>query len=78
MYVSSSEYTNVTQGSVENSLSYMFDRFLIFPWVLNTLGLEYTRVMNMPRLCVNCILKILSVFNVLSSEYGKVLYVPGV
>ena len=36
------------------------------------LGLEYTRVANMPRFCVNCILKILSVLNVLSSEYANV------
>ena len=72
-YASSSEYTSVTQGSVENSSSYMFVRFLSIPWALNMLGLEYTRVVNIPRVCVNCILKILSILNVLSSEYAKVL-----
>ena len=77
-YVSSSEYTSVTQGSVENSTSYMFDRFLSVPWALNMLGLEYARVVNMPRFCVNCILKILSILNVMSSEYAKVLNVSGV
>ena len=49
-YASSSENTNVTQGSVGNSPSYMFDRFLIIHWAFNQLGLEYTRVVNMPRL----------------------------
>ena len=53
----------------------MFDRFLSIPWALNMLGLEYTRVVNIPRVCVNCILKILSILNVLSSEYAKVLNV---
>ena len=77
-YASSSEYTSVTQGSVENSTSYMFDRFLSVPWALNMLGLEYARVVNMPRFCVNCILKILSILNVMSSEYAKVLNVSGV
>ena len=42
------------------------------------LGLEYTRIVKMPKLCVNCILKILSILNVLSSEYIKVLNVSGV
>ena len=42
------------------------------------LGLEHTRVVNMPRFCVNCILKMLSILNVLSSEYAKVLNVSGV
>ena len=56
----------------------MFDRFLSIPWALNMLGLEYTRVLNMPRFCVNRILKLLSILNVLSSEYAKVLNVPGV
>ena len=49
-YVSSSENTSVTQGSVENSLSYLFDRFLIIHWALNLPGLEYARIVNMPRL----------------------------
>ena len=53
----------------------MFDRFLSIPWALNMLGLEYTRVVNMSRFCVNCILKILSILNVLSSEYPKHLNV---
>ena len=30
--------------------SYIFDRFLGIPWALNLPGLEYTRVVNMPRL----------------------------
>ena len=51
----------------------MFDRFLSVPRALNIIGLEYTRVVNMPRFYVNCILKILSILNVLSSEYAKVL-----
>ena len=76
--MSSSEYTSVTQGSVENIPSYMFDRFLIIPWVLNMLGLEYTKLVNMQRFSVNCILKILSILNALSSEYGKVLNLSGV
>ena len=41
-YASSSEYISVTQGSVENSPSYMFGRFLSIPWALNLPGLEYT------------------------------------
>ena len=41
-------------------------------------GLEYTRVVNMSRFPVNCILKILSILNVLSPEYAKVLNVLGV
>ena len=53
----------------------MFDRFLSIPWALNKLWFECTRVVNMSRFCVNCILKILSIFNVLSSENAKVLNV---
>ena len=53
----------------------MFVRFLSIPWALNMLGPEYTRVVNMPRFSVNCILKILSALNVFSSEYAKVLNV---
>ena len=45
---------------------------------LNMLGPEYTRTVNMPSFCVNCILKILNILNVLSSEYAKVLNVSGV
>ena len=55
----------------------MFDKFVSIPWALNMLGLEYTMVVNIPRFCVNYILKILSVLNVLSSEYAKVLNVSG-
>ena len=47
---SRSENNSVTQGSVENSPPYMFDRFLSIPWALNLPGFEYTRVANMPRL----------------------------
>ena len=65
-YASSSEYTSVTRGSVENSPSYMFDRFLSIPWALILLGLEYARAVNMPRFCVNNILKILSILKVTS------------
>ena len=49
-YALDSENTSVTRGFVENSPSYMFDRFLIIHWDLNLPGLEYTRVVNMPRL----------------------------
>ena len=47
-----SEYASVTQGSVENGPlpSYMFDRVLSITRVLKMLELEYTRVVNMPRL----------------------------
>ena len=70
-YASSSEYTSVTQGSIKTSPSYMFDRFLSIPRAVNLLGLEYRRVANMPRFCVNCILKILNILNVLSAEYTR-------
>ena len=65
----------------------MFDRFLSIPWAVNMLGLDYARVVNMTRFCVNFILKIISILNVsiliceyselsiLSSEYAKVLNV---
>ena len=49
-YTSSSENTNVTQAFVESSPSYMLGRFLSIPWALNLPGLEYTRVLSMPRL----------------------------
>ena len=80
-YVSSSENTSVTQGSVENSLSYVFDRVLSIPWALNLIGLEYTWLwicQGYTWFCINCILKILIILNVLSSEYAKVLNVSGV
>ena len=41
------KYANVTQGSVEDTLSYMFDSVLSIPRVLNMLGLEYARILNM-------------------------------
>ena len=65
------EKTSVTQGSVENSPSYMFVRFLSIPWALNMPGSWICQ--GYTCFCVNCILKILSIFNVLSSEYAKVL-----
>ena len=39
----SSEYTSVTEGSVRNSTSYMFSRFLSFPWAMASIykGREY-------------------------------------
>ena len=77
-YASRSEYTSVTPDFEKNILSYTFVRFLSIPWVLNMLGLEYTRVVNMPRSCVNCILKILRILSVLSPEYAMVLNVLGV
>ena len=48
----------------------MFARYLSIPWALNMLGLEYAMVENVPRFCVNCVLKILIVLNALSSEYA--------
>ena len=42
------------------------------------LGPEYTKIVNMPSFCVNRVLKILNILNVLSSEYAKVLNVSGV
>ena len=47
----------------------------------NLPGLEYTRVVNMPRLHMvlrKLYFKILSIWNVLSSEYAKVLNIAGV
>ena len=66
------------QGSVQNGPSYMFDRALSILWVIN-LGHEYTKVVNMTRLhrfCVNCILKIHVILNVLSSQLDRVLSIP--
>ena len=71
-------FASVTQDSVKSAPSYMFDRVLSIPWALSMLGHKYTKVVNMPRFCVNCILKILSILNVLSSEYAKILNVTGV
>ena len=56
----------------------MVDRVLSIPRVLNMLGLEYTWIANIARLhgfCVNCVLKIHGMLNVLSSKYAKVLNV---
>ena len=36
--------------SVENGTSYMLDRGLSIPRILSMLGVEYKRVVNMPRL----------------------------
>ena len=52
----------------------MFDRFLIIHWTFNLPGLEYTRVVihqGYTSFCVNCILKILSILNVLSTDYSS-------
>ena len=40
----------IQRFSAENSTSYMFDRVLSIPRILSMLGLEHTRVGNMPRL----------------------------
>ena len=59
-----SKYASVIQDSVQNGPSYMFDRALSIPRVINMLGDESTRIVNMTRLhrvlcfCVNGILKI--------------------
>ena len=53
----------------------MFDTFLSFPRVLNMLGFQCTRVVNM-RICEY--VKIHGILNVLISEYTKVLNVSGV
>ena len=68
-----------TQGSVENRLSYMFNRLLRIPQIINMLGLEYTRVANMQGcigFSVSCILKIQAMLNVFS--YAKFLNLSGV
>ena len=73
-YASSSKYTSVTQGSVENNPSYIFVRFLSILWALNMLGLKYTRFANKPRLYMilcKVYFKILSIFKVLSFEYAN-------
>ena len=49
-YTSNSDYGSFIQGSVENAPSYMFDRVLSIPRVLNLLGLEYASVVNIARL----------------------------
>ena len=35
---------------MENSLSYVIELFLSIPWALNLPGLEYARVVNVPKL----------------------------
>ena len=47
--VSSSEYASATQDSVENDPSYLLDLVLRIPRVINMLGLEFTRVVNVTR-----------------------------
>ena len=39
-----------TKGSVENRPSYMGNKLLKIPQIINMLGLEYTRFVNMARL----------------------------
>ena len=36
--------------SIENGTSYIFDRILSNPRILRILGLEYIRVLNIPKL----------------------------
>ena len=55
----------------------MFDRFLSISLALNMRGLDNARVGNMPRLHMVLCKLILSILNVLSSEYGNVLNVSG-
>ena len=42
--------SRVLNMPVLHDSSYMFDRVLRIPWVINMLGLEFTRVVNMIRL----------------------------
>ena len=49
-YASSSKYANVTQGSVKNGPSQMFDRVLSALRVLDMLRLKYAKAANMSRL----------------------------
>ena len=58
----------------------MFDKFLNIPWALNLIAIEYTWswiCQGYTWFCINCILKILIILNVLSSEYAKDLNVSG-
>ena len=52
-YASRSECAGITQGSVGNGPLHMFDRVLSIHRVLRMLGLEYTRVVNMPMFVIN-------------------------
>ena len=59
----------------------MFDRVLRIPRVINVLGLEFTRVVNMTRLQkAQCkfILKTHGILNLLNSEYAEVPNLSGV
>ena len=51
VYAMSSEYVGVTQGFCKKWNILYVDRVLSIPRILTMLGLEYTRVVNMPRLC---------------------------
>ena len=66
-----SEYGSVAQGSIEKGPSSMFDRVLSFPWLLNMLGLENTRVGNIFQ-------GYTGILNDLSFEHATVLNVSGV
>ena len=50
VYALSSEYVSVTQGFYNKWNILYVDRVLSIPWIFAMLGLEYTRVVNMPRL----------------------------
>ena len=50
VYAMSSEYVSVTQGFCKKWNILYVDRVLSIPRILTMLGLEYTRVVNMPRL----------------------------
>ena len=50
VYALSSEYVSVTQGFYNKWNILYVDRVLSIPWIFTMLGLEYTRVVNMPRL----------------------------
>ena len=83
-YVWSSEYASAAQGSLENDPSYMFDRVLRIPRIINMLGLEFTRVVNMIRLqraqwkhyfkafWISWVLNMLRFWIYQESKYGKV------
>ena len=71
-YASSSEYASVTQGFEVTSPSYMFDRALSIPRVLNIPGLNIKGLWiweGYTEFCVNCILK--SVNRLLSQKVPK-------
>ena len=74
-YASSSECVSVPQGSAENSPSYSLGSQ--YARVRICRGCEFVKV-TQGSFCINCILKIYGVLNVLSSEYTKVLNASGV